>query len=133
MAVRRHLENVRTMPELVLCSSAVRTVETLDGVRECPAAETAIEIEPELYGADVAELLERLRRVPEAVRGVMLIGHNPGVEDLALLLTGAGDAAARAAMASKFPTAAMAHLRIDDEWSKLRQGAAHLAEFWTPR
>ena len=110
------------MPELVLCSSAARTVDTLDGIRGASLPETTIEIEPGLYGADVDELLERVRRVPEAVRGVMLIGHNPGMEDLALLLTGDGDAAARAAMASKFPTAAMAHLRVDGEWSELRPG-----------
>ena len=121
------------MPELVLCSSAARTVETLDGVRGALPAETEFEIEPGLYGADVAELLERVRRVPEAVRVVMLIGHNPGMEDLAQLLTGDGDAAARAAMASKFPTAAMAHLRVEGEWSELRQGVAHLEQFWTPR
>ena len=121
------------MPELVLCSSAVRTVETLDGIRGALSAETTIEIEPDLYGADVAELLERVRRVPEAVGCVLLIGHNPGMEDLAMLLTGSGDAAARATMAAKFPTAAIAHLRVEGEWSGLRQGAAHLEQFWTPR
>ena len=121
------------MPELVLCSSAARTVETLDGIRGALAAETAIEIEPGLYGAGADELLARVRRVPETVGGVLLIGHNPGMEDLALSLTGGGDAAARAAMASKFPTAAVAHLRIEGEWSELREGAAHLERFWTPR
>ena len=120
------------MPELVLCSSAVRTVATLDGVRGALPAETTIEIEPGLYGADVAALLQRVRRVPEAVGCVLLIGHNPGTEDLALLLAGDGDAAARAAMASKFPTAAMAHLRVEGEWSGLREGAAHVEHFWTP-
>jgi phosphohistidine phosphatase len=120
-------------PELVLCSSAVRTVATLDGFRDALPATTTVEVEEDLYGADVDELLARVRQVPDAVRNAMLIGHNPGMEDLALLLTGDGDRHARAAMASKFPTAAMAHLRVDGGWSELVSGAAYLEDFWTPR
>jgi phosphohistidine phosphatase len=123
--VRDHLADTATVPTLVLCSSAARTVETLDGIRGVLPEETTIEIEPGLYGADADDLLARLRRVPRHVPDVMLIGHNPGIEDLAVLLTGQ--------TVSKFPTAALAHLRLDDEWSALRPGIAHLEEFWTPR
>jgi phosphohistidine phosphatase len=125
IAVRDHLADSDTLPALVLCSSAARTVETLDGIRATLPEETTVEIEPGLYGADVDELVQRLRRVPPTVPDVMLIGHNPGIEDLALLLTGEP--------VSKFPTAALARLRIDDEWTALQQGVAHLEEFWTPR
>ena len=64
---------------------------------------------------------------------VLLIGHNPGIGDLAVMLAGHGDRAARAAMAAKFPTAALALLAIDRRWSAAEAGAATLDEFWTPR
>ena len=65
---------------LVLRSSARRARETLDLV----AASGDIQIEPELYGASADQLLERLRRVPDEVDAVMLIGHNPAIQDLAV-------------------------------------------------
>jgi phosphohistidine phosphatase len=132
-AVRDHLEQLTTPAVLVLCSSAARTVETLQRIRPALPPDVAVEIEPALYGASADELLARLRRVPAAVRGTMLIGHNPGIEDLAALLTGDGDRAARAAMERKFPTAALAHLTIDQPWSALGAGIATLERFWTPR
>jgi phosphohistidine phosphatase len=131
--LRRHLEQRQSLPDLVLCSSAVRTVATLDGIRGALPATTSVEVEQGLYGAGENELLERVRGVPDDVGGVMLIGHNPGIEDLALLLIGDGDAAARAAMAAKFPTGAMAVLRTDGSWRDVGPGAAYLEEFWTPR
>jgi phosphohistidine phosphatase len=133
VAVRDHLARVGTMPELVLCSSAVRTVQTLELIRPSLPAGTAVEIDPELYGADSGELLARLRQVSTSVRSTMLIGHNPGIENLAASLVGTGDDTARMAMRSKFPTAAIAHLAIEHRWSALAPRAATLEQFWTPR
>ncbi|MGH7008726.1 MAG: SixA phosphatase family protein, partial [Stellaceae bacterium] len=74
-AAERHLT-----PSLVLCSDAVRTRETLDIV--LPALKPAPDIvyEEALYLADAKQLLQRLRRVPDDVRSVMLVGHNPGLQ-----------------------------------------------------
>ena len=132
-ALRDHLTESDALPELVLCSSAMRTVETLDGIRAALPPGTTIEIEAALYAADVDDLLARLRRVSEGVGSVMMIGHNPGLEDLATLLVGGGDAAARAGMEAKFPTAALAHLSVDGRWHELGPGVATLDQFWTPR
>ena len=63
----------------------------------------------------------------------MFIGHNPGIEDLAALLAGDGDPTSLDEMGAKFPTAAIAHLRIDLPWSELAAGGAFLEQFWTPR
>ena len=63
----------------------------------------------------------------------MFIGHNPGIEDLAALLAGDGVPASLEAMGTKFPTAAIAHLRIEVPWSELGAGGAYLEQFWTPR
>jgi phosphohistidine phosphatase len=116
----------------VLCSSAVRTVETLERLGPLPAG-TSIEIEEGLYAADADELLARVRRVPSTVTCALLIGHNPGIGDLAEMLAGHGDRTLRAAMAAKFPTAGFAFLAIDRPWPAVRAGVATLEDFWTPR
>lgn len=128
-----HLRGLGEPPDLVLCSSAARTVETLERIRPALPAGTAMEVDDGLYGADSDELLARVRHVPETVACVLFIGHNPGIGDLAVMLAGHGDRAARAAMAAKFPTAALASLAIDQRWSAVEAGAATLDEFWTPR
>lgn len=122
-----HVLRERIRPSLVLCSSAQRTRETLD--RVSPPGEVLIE--PELYGATEDGLLERLRRVPSTVGSVMLIGHNPGMEDLAVMLAGSGIQLPEIKL--KFPTAALATLAFEGEWSNLRPGCAELAAFVTPR
>src|SRR5262245_29809534 len=81
-----HLLRERIAPELVLCSPALRTRQTLELVRP-PGT---IELEDALYGASSEELLARLRTVPGSVESVMLIGHNPGLQDLALDLAAGG-------------------------------------------
>jgi phosphohistidine phosphatase len=86
--IGKHLGRLGITPALVLCSSAVRTQETLDLIR--PAlAEAAVQIEEQLYGASSETMLERIRDVPDEVGSLLLIGHNPGLHDLALASSGA--------------------------------------------
>lgn len=125
--MERHLRDEEISPSLVLCSSARRTRETLDGVD--PSGE--VRIEEELYGASEAELLERLRRVPDAIDSVMLIGHNPAIQELALELASSG--ARLGDMERKFPTAALATLSVPCAWSDIRRGSAELVAFVTPK
>jgi phosphohistidine phosphatase len=131
-ALSKHLQGLGEPADLVLCSSAARTVETLERIRPALPADTSIEVDERLYAADADELLAHVRHVPATVTCV-LIGHNPGIGDLAVMLAGHGDRAARTAMAAKFPTAALARLAIDQRWSAVEAGAATLDEFWTPR
>jgi len=131
-ALGEHLQGVAELPELVLCSSAVRTVQTLERIRAA-LPEASVEIENELYGADEDELLARVQRLPSSVSIAMLIAHNPGIGDLAVMLVGHGDAKARARMEAKFPTAALARLVFDKKWSAVEPRGATLEEFWTPR
>ena len=128
-----HLTGLAEPPQLVACSSAARTVETLQRIRSALPADTSVAIEELLYAAEADELLAYVRRLPSTVSCVLLIGHNPGIGDLAVMLAGHGDRAARAAMATKFPTAALAHLAIDEQWSTVGPGTAILEEYWTPR
>jgi phosphohistidine phosphatase len=114
-------------PDLVLCSSATRTRETLE-LLELPAT-TDVLIEDRLYGATASALLDRLRTVPAAVRSVMLLGHNPGVEELAATLV-----KDRRAAPERFPTAAVADLRLPIRtWTELEPRIARLHGFVVPR
>jgi phosphohistidine phosphatase len=88
-----------------------------------------IRIERELYGATSAELLERLRRVPDEAFVVMLIGHEPAVRDLAVRLVGRGSELAD----RKFPAGALATLKFTGPWSTLGPDQAELAAFVSPR
>jgi phosphohistidine phosphatase len=134
-AARRIGEYLATTPhppELVLCSSARRTTMTLAGIAPALPAEVETSIEDVLYGASSGELLERVRRVSDDVAVVMLIGHNPGVEDLAQLLVGSGDASLRARLATKYPTGALATISFSGAWAALGPGRATLDGFVVP-
>ena len=123
----RHLRDEEISPSLVLCSPARRTRETLEAVD--PSGE--VRIEDELYGASEAELLERLRRVPEAIESVMLIGHNPAIQELALGLASRGERLED--VERKFPTGALATLTAPGAWGELAPGSAELAAFVKPK
>jgi phosphohistidine phosphatase len=120
-----YLRRERIPVSLVLCSSARRAHETLELVD--PPGE--VQIEPELYGASADQLLERVRQLPETSDSVMLIGHNPAIQDLAACL--AGDRGELGEQ--KFPTGALAMLTFAGPWRALRAGGAELAAFVKPR
>jgi phosphohistidine phosphatase len=128
--IAKHLRRLGCEPELVLCSTAVRARETLELVRPALSRSTVM-LEEELYAASCDELLARTRLVPGTVPSVMLIGHNPGLEQLALALASAGDELER--LAAKFPTAALATLAVANSWSRLAPGDATLEAYVVPK
>jgi phosphohistidine phosphatase len=83
--IAKHLVQLKIQPELVFCSSAERTRETLELVRTALGPTSTVTLDDELYGASAEQLLERIRLVPEETGSVLMIGHNPGLQDLALL------------------------------------------------
>jgi len=119
-------------PDLVLCSTARRAQDTLEPLRGRLPDTTEVRIEDDLYGAPAALLLARLRLVPDAAAGVLLVGHNPGLEDLVRALGRAGDPELIARLHAKFPTAALATLAFDGPWKRLGPGAATLEAFVVP-
>nr|WP_294507088.1 histidine phosphatase family protein [uncultured Rhodopila sp.] len=131
--MRKAMHDLGLTPDLVLVSSARRTMETLDALE--PWDDTPL-IEPmeSLYLASPMQLIAALHGVPETVRSVLLIGHNPGLHDLALSLAEPrGGTAAERALAEGFPTGALAELVIAGSWWDLREGGAKLVRFLTPR
>jgi len=119
-------------PDLVLCSPAARTTQTLELVR--PGLDEGVEVvvEEALYGAAAGELLDRLRRLPESVGWVMVIGHNPGLQQLVVLL--ARDGPLRERARAHFPTAALATMALaEGGWPDLAPGGAVLVSHVAPR
>ena len=132
-AIRRHVRDAKVDPQLVLCSSAVRAVQTWEAIRDGIAGDPEVEISRDLYEAGAEDLLDRLHGVPEAVESVLLVGHNPSMEELASELSGTGDPEALTAMTLKYPTGGLASLSFDAPWAELAPGAAHLESFVVPR
>ncbi len=123
----KHLRREGIQPELVLCSSSRRTRETLELIR--PAlGDAVIAIEGGLYAAGCDRLLARLRELPETAGSVLLIGHNPGLQDLARTL-----APEVTRLAEKFPTCALATFALDAPWSRLGDAPATLVAYVVPR
>jgi phosphohistidine phosphatase len=130
-AMAGHFRDKDIRPELVLCSTALRAGETLEPVATVLGAASTVQIERKLYGASAEDLLDRVREVPDGVGSVLLIGHNPGMEGLALALAGTGRALDR--IREKFPTAALATLEVPGTWRELQPGSAELTDFVVPR
>ena len=122
LAARRvgaHLPAAVGRLDLVLASSALRTRQTLDLVLVRFAARPRILIEDELYLASAERLLERLRRLAEEDRNILLIGHNPGLRELALALADTAAPASQPLVSGKFPTAARVSFHIATRWAAL--------------
>jgi phosphohistidine phosphatase len=130
--LRRHLRRLGLAPDLVLCSTARRAVQTFRGIEPAFPSGTPVDMCPELYAATAGELCERVRRSPESARWVLVIAHNPGLEDLALDLIATGDLALRKRLATKFPTGALATLRVPSSWAELAWGTVTLETYVVP-
>lgn len=138
----RYLQAQPIHPDLVLCSPARRTRETLDIMAASlgPGIETVFD--EDLYGAGAAWLLARLRALPSATGSAMLVGHNPGIHELALMVTGGPDPAPSAQnpaqnpaekLAEKYPTGALTILQITGGWADLGRAPATILAFVTPK
>lgn len=121
-------------PDHILCSPAVRTRQTVDLVRETYPALGPAEFQARLYHATPVMLLRSVHEVPEVTRHVLLVGHNPGLHQLAVWLTGSGLPSKRKALEEKLPTTGLAVLTFDVAlWQDVRPGTGHLRLFARPR
>ena len=129
-----HFRHSRIEPDVVLCSTATRARETFEAVRAALGEPTPVWFERRLYGAGADELVDRLDEVPDSDGSVMLVGHNPGLQDLVLDLAPSREPALVARVEAKFPTAAFAtiHLAVD-RWAEVRPGTGTLVDLVIPR
>jgi phosphohistidine phosphatase len=122
------------VPELVLTSSAKRAVETLDLVSAGWQTMPTVRKLKSLYLAMPREMLRRVQAVGNEPDCVMLVGHNPGIADLANWLCSQGKAEQRASLARKFPTGAVAVIEFDvEDWAEVEAETGHLIDFATPK
>ena len=126
--IAAHLRDEGIAPELVLCSPAKRTRQTL---KRIGLDDAEVRLEDDLYAASAGELLAVVNGIDEVFESAMLIGHNPGLQDLALQLAGSGSEIE--AMRAKFPTAALATLGLTGGWRELSPGGAELVAFVKPK
>jgi phosphohistidine phosphatase len=120
-----HLRSEGISPDTVLCSSALRTRQTLAVLLDVLDDDVAVSIERRLYAASTAELLDRLREVPERTRSLLLVGHNPGLEGLLERLVGEE-------APERFPTGALAALECET-WPTIGAAGCRLVSVTTPR
>ena len=118
--------------DLVLCSSARRTRETLDFVLDAFSPRPRASIEDELYLASREKLAARLGRLDARHVNVLLIGHNPGLHELAVALAAENSPAFRALASGKFPTAACVSFRVPADWSVLNSSRHEVIGYVTP-
>nr|WP_295370728.1 histidine phosphatase family protein [uncultured Sphingosinicella sp.] len=116
----------------VLASPAVRVVETLEDVADGYGGSLAPEFDRRIYLATPEILLELVQQADDQAATLLVIGHNPGLERLALLLSKAGDL--RKEIEVKYPTATLTQIEFAvDRWSDVVEGAGTIARFIRPR
>ncbi len=118
-------------PDVVVCSGARRTRETLEGVAGALSKKTPVEFTDDLYRADVSDFLGVLQNIDADAGSALVIGHNPSIHDTAVEVASGGEELER--MAAKFPTCAIAELTFKGKWSKLGADDAELIAFVTPK
>ena len=133
-AIAKEMRRLGLMPDVVMVSSARRTLQTLAAFEPW---DTTPVIEPldTLYLADAEDMLATLRRAPATARRILLVGHNPGLHNLAMMLAGAHAATMDKQVqrvASGYPSGALAEFAVACPWRDLAEGGGRLTRFLLP-
>ncbi len=129
-----YMAREKLIPDLALVSPARRAQETWELVRGPLSKKVAERDTPDIYEVAAGRILEVIRTVKPGIRTLLMVGHNPGMEDLASLLVKDGDADALDRMKEKFPTAGLAVIDFDLEgWDEVAAGTGYLERFVAPR
>ncbi len=129
-----YLRDEDLLPDFVLCSGARRAVETWEIASHELGTAPAVENDPALYMATADRLLKRLRKLPAAVKTVLVVGHEGGVDVFARRLIAEGPAPLRRRLAEKLPTAALVVIALAlDDWAALQEKSGTLTRYAAPK
>jgi len=129
----RYLADELLLPDLVLVSPARRTQETWQLVAPMLPEKPPVQIEPRIYEAEMKRLLSVVQETEPQVQTLLMIGHNPGFEELAALLTDHGDRYAAARLSQKYPTCGLAVVDFTvEDWRDVAARGGRLDRFVTP-
>ncbi|MGX9145530.1 SixA phosphatase family protein [Mesorhizobium sp. 128a] len=130
----RELTRRDWLPDLALVSPALRTRETWRLVSAELPAKVSVEFAEALFGATAGDILAEVQQAITSAGCLLVLGHNPGMEDFARRLAGPrSDAGARRELEEKFPTGALARFVVDDGWADLALGTARLTHCIRPK
>jgi phosphohistidine phosphatase len=123
------------VPDLAIVSAAIRTRQTWECVvSQWPKNSCVFEFSDSIYEAQPERILAEIRKTGSATQSLLVIGHNPGLEMLAMqLASGTSEATALRTMSRKFPTAALVRFQTAERWANLNAGSAELTHFLRPK
>jgi phosphohistidine phosphatase len=128
--MRRH----GLIPNLVICSTAARARQTWELVAQALAEPAPLNHEERLYNAAAETIVDIVKAARRSVHVLLVVGHNPGLRDLAELLIATGDVDARQRLLEKFPTASLAVIDFPlDDWARLHPKSGRLDRFVAAR
>ncbi|MGO7792656.1 SixA phosphatase family protein [Rhizobium ruizarguesonis] len=124
----------KLIPDLALVSPARRAKETWKLVRGALSKKVSEREAADIYEVSAERILDVIRAVEPGIRTLLIVGHNPGMENAASLIVADGDADAVGRMQEKFPTAGLGVIDLDlDGWGEIAAGTGYLERFVTPR
>lgn len=130
----RHMADHSLLPDVILCSSARRTRETLAGLLPHLTGDMEIRLMKAIYTSSEGTYVPLLRKAGGEAKRLLLIGHNPAIQETALALIGHGNPAFIEEIRGKFPTAGLAVIDLPtDDWSALAPGSGRIVAFFRPR
>jgi len=130
----RYLAEQGLVPQHAIVSVAERTRQTWQRLGKAVTGPPSVTFDDRIYEASPLDILTAIADIPAAVESLLVVGHNPGLQSLALALAGSGSGKARRTLAEKFPTAGLAVIDFDlPDWKSLEPGSGRLERFITPR
>jgi phosphohistidine phosphatase len=129
----RHIAELQLGFDKVVASPALRVIQTIEGVEAGLGQTFSVDYDKRIYMASAVTLLDVVHGTDEDCARLLMVGHNPGLEDLVLLLVPESAGGARDAVEEKYPTATLAELSFEGSWADLDERMAALTRFVRPR
>jgi phosphohistidine phosphatase len=132
--IGRELKHRHVRFDRVFASSAIRVRETLDELAKGYDRNLDVSFDDRIYAADVETLIDIVQGIPDEVHAPLLVGHNPGLQELLVRLTRDDDGGLRSKVAAKYPTAAVAIVTLPaPRWEEVAPGSGEIRELILPR